>query len=366
MACHSVGMRSGVEVRLGPGDRQRLAAVVADGNRSQKHVWRAQIILATAEGCGTAEVMRRAGVSKPSVWRWQRRFMEAGVDGLLCDKTRKPGKAPVSAGVVARLIERTLGEPPGEATHWTSRAMAAATGLAISTVQKIWRAHGLAPHRLRTFKLSRDPQFAAKLRDVVGLYIDPPAHAVVLSVDEKSQIQALDRTQPGLPMKRGRAGTRTHDYIRNGTTTLFAALNVLDGKVTGQCMQRHRHQEFLRFLNRLERDIPAGELVHVILDNYASHKHPKVRAWLTRHPRWTFHFTPTSASWLNAVEGFFAKLTRRRLQRGVFHSVVDLQAAINRYLADHNQHPKPFIWTADPNAIIAAANRGYQVLDSIH
>src|SRR5512144_304552 len=280
-------MRSDVEVRLGPGDRERLEAVLADRNSAQKHVWRARIILATAEGCGTTEIMRRAGVSKPSVWRWQRRFMEAGVDGLLRDKTRKPGKAPVPGPVVARLIERTLGEPPGEMTHWTSRAMAKVTGLAISTVQKIWRAHGLAPHRLRTFKLSRDPQFASKVRDVVGLYVDPPAHAVVLSVDEKSQIQALDRTQPGLPMKKGRAGTLTHDYIRHGTTTLFAALNVLDGTVVGQCMQRHRHQEFLRFLNRLERDIPAGKLVHVVLDNYGSHKHPKVRAWLARHPRWT-------------------------------------------------------------------------------
>jgi transposase len=359
-------MRSDVEVRLGPGDRERLETVAGDGNSAQKHVWRARIILATAEGCGTAEVMRRAGVSKPCVWRWQRRFMEGGVDALLHDKTRKPGKAPVPEPIVAQLVERTLGAPPGETTHWTSRAMADVMGLAISTVQKIWRAHGLAPHRLRSFKLSRDPQFATKVRDVIGLYVDPPAHAVVLSVDEKSQIQALDRTQPGLPMKRGRAGTMTHDYIRNGTTTLFAALNVLDGSVTGRCMQRHRHQEFVRFLNRLERDIPAGKVVHVILDNYASHKHPKVRAWLARHPRWTFHFTPTSASWLNAVEGFFARLTRRRLQRGVFHSLVDLQAAINRFLTDHNQSPKRFVWTADPNTIIAAANRGYQVLDSIH
>ena len=256
------------------------------------------------------------------------------------DKTRKPGKAPVPDPVVGCLIARTLGAPPGQATHWTSRAMAEAMGLAISTVQKIWRAHGLAPHRLRVFKLSRDPQFAVKVRDVVGLYVDPPAHSLVLSVDEKSQIQALDRTQPGLPMKPGRAGTMTHDYIRNslprakagGTTTLFAALNVLDGTIVGQCMQRHRQQEFLRFLDRLERDIPAGKLVHVILDNYGSHKHPKVRAWLARHPRWTFHFTPTSASWLNAVEGFFAKLTRRRLSRGIFHSLVDLQATVNRYL----------------------------------
>ncbi len=359
-------MRSDVEVRLGPGDRERLEAVAGDGNRAQKHVGRARIILATAEGCGTAEVMRRAGVSKPCVWRWQRRFMEAGVDGLLRDKSRKPGKAPVPDLVVARLIERTLGEPPGETTHWTSRAMAGAMGLAISTVQKIWHAHGLAPHRLRTFKLSRDPQFASKVRDVVGLYVDPPAHAVVLSVDEKSQIQALDRTQPGLPMKPGRDDDarlypqQPAPAKAGGTTTLFAALNVLDGSLTGQCMQRHRHQEFLRFLNRLERDIPAGKIVHVILDNDASHKHPKVRAWLVRHPRWTFHFTPTSASWLNAVEGFFARLTRRRLQRGVFHSLVDLQAAINRFLTDHNQSPKPFVWTADPNIIIAAANRGYK------
>jgi transposase len=367
-------MQKGIEVRLGPGDRERLEAVVADRNSAQKHVWRAQIILATAEGYGTVEIMRRAGVSKPSVWRWQRRFMAAGVEGVLHDKTRKPGKAPVPDPVVGRLIARTLGAPPGETTHWTSRAMAEATGLAISTVQKIWRAHGLAPHRLRVFKLSRDPQFAVKVRDVVGLYVDPPAHSLVLSVDEKSQIQslplartgALDRTQPGLPMKPGRAGTMTHDDIRNGTTTLFAALNVLDGTIVGQCMQRHRHQEFLRFLNRLERDIPAGKLVHVILDNYGSHMHPNVRAWLARHPRWIFHFTPTSASWLNAVEGFFAKLTRRRLSRGVFHSLVDLQAAINRYLAEHNRSSKPFSWTADPDRIIAAASRGYQVLDSIH
>jgi len=359
-------MRKDVEVRLGPGDRERLAAIVADGNSAQKHVWRAQIILATAEGCGTAEIMRRAGVSKPCVWRWQRRFMETEVDGLLHDKTRKPGKAPVPQSMVGRLITRTLDPPPGETTHWTGRGMAKAMGLAVSTVQKIWRAHGLAPHRLRVFKLSRDPQFAAKVHDVVGLYVDPPAHSLVLSIDEKSQIQALDRTQPGLPMKKGRAGTMTHDYIRHGTTTLFAALNVLDGVVIGQCMQRHRHQEFLRFLNRIEREVPAGRLIHVILDNYASHKHPKVRAWLVRHPRWTFHFTPTAASWLNAVEGFFAKLTRRRLKRGVFRSLVDLQAAINRFLAEHNRSPKPFIWTADPDRIIAAASRGYQVLDSIH
>jgi transposase len=244
--------------------------------------------------------------------------------------------------------------------------MAEAAGISVSAVQRLWRAHGLQPHRVRQFKLSRDPEFVPKLRDIVGLYVDPPAHAIVLSVDEKSQIQALDRTQPGLPLKRGRAGTMTHDYKRNGTTTLFAALNVLDGKVIGRCMQRHRHQEFIRFLNAIEAEVPVGKIVHAILDNYGAHKHPKVRAWLGRHPRFVFHYTPTSCSWLNAVEGFFAKLTRSRLKRGVFHSIVDLQAAINRFLCGTNEQPKPFTWTADPDKIIAAVKRGHQVLDSIH
>jgi transposase len=311
--------------------------------------------------------MREAGVSKTCVWRWQERFMAEGVEGLLRDRTRPPGKAPVPLDRTAEIVRLTQAPPPHEATHWTARAMAKTSGLAVSTVQKIWKAHGLAPHRWRVFKLSRDPAFAEKLVDVVGLYVDPPAHAVVLSVDEKSQIQALDRTQPGLPMKKGRAGTMTHDYKRNGTTTLFAALNVLDGTVTGRNMARHRHQEFIRFLNALDREIPAGKTVHVILDNVSSHKTAEVRRWLARHPRWTFHFTPTSSSWLNAIEGFFAKLTRRRLKHGVFHSVVDLQAAINRFIAEHNaEEAKPFVWRADPDAIIAARNRGFQALESHH
>lgn len=224
----------------------------------------------------------------------------------------------------------------------------------------------MKPHLVETFKVSRDKNFAAKVADVVGLYLNPPDKALVLCVDEESQIQALDRTQPGLPLKKGRLGTMTHDYKRNGTTTLFAALNVLDGSVIGRNMQRHRHQEFIRFLNAIEAQAPPGKAVHVILDNYAAHKHPKVRAWLDRHERFTFHFTPTSCSWLNAVEGFFAKLTRQRLRRGVFHSVVDLQAAINRYVAETNASPKPFTWTADPDEIIAAVRRGHQALDSIH
>jgi len=359
-------MRTGISMDVSPADRRRLSAIVADRNSPQKHVWRAQIVLLTADGAGTAEIMREAGVSKTAVWRWQERFMQEGVAGLLRDKTRPSRVPPLAAEIADRVVALTLEEPPGETTHWTAQAMAKQVGISPSSVQRIWRSHGLQPHRVRQFKLSNDPQFAAKVRDIVGLYVDPPAHAVVLSVDEKSQIQALDRTQPGLPLKKGRAGTLTHDYKRHGTTTLFAALDVLEGKVIGRCMQRHRHQEFIRFLNAVEAQVPAGKAVHAILDNYAVHKHPKVRAWLGRHPRWTFHFTPTSASWLNAVEGLFAKLTNRRLKRGVFRSIVDLQTAINRFLAETNDAPKPFVWTADPDKIIAAVRRGHQVLDSIH
>jgi transposase len=360
-------MRTGIEIEVNAADRARLEAIVADRNSPQKRVWRARIILATGEGCGTAAVMRRAGVSKPCVWRWQERFMAEGVDGLLRDKTRPSRIAPLPKAAVERVVTRTLEEtPPEGVTHWTAPAMAAASGLSVSSVQRIWRAHGLRPHQVRSFKLSTDPNFAAKVEDIVGLYVDPPAHAVVLSIDEKSQIQALDRSQPGLPMKPGRLGTMTHDYKRNGTTTLFASFNVLDGTVIGRCMQRHRHQEFIRFLNAVERAVPDGKVIHVILDNYAAHKHAKVRRWLTRHPRWIFHFTPTSCSWLNAVETLFAKLTKRRLKRGVFPSVVALQEAINGFVAAHNRDPKPFIWRADPETIIAAAKRGYQALDSIH
>src|SRR5271170_6269414 len=302
-------MRGGIT--LNAGDQGRLEAVVADRNSRQKHVWRAWIVLLAAEGLGTAAIMRRSGKGKNAVNRWRERFQAEGVDGLLRDKTR-PSRIPPLPVLVR------------ERTHWTAAMMAKAAEISVSSVQRIWRAHGLQPHRVRQFKLSRDPQFATKLNDIIGLYVDPPAHAVVLSVDEKSQIQALDRTQPGLPLKPGRCGTMTHDYKRHGTTTLFAALNVLEGKILGRCMQRHRHQEFIRFLNAIEAEIPAGNLVHVILDNYGSHKHPKVCGWLDRHPRFVFHFTPTSASWLNAVEGFFAKLTRRRIRRGVFKSIVDL------------------------------------------
>jgi transposase len=359
-------MRTGIEIEVTGDDRARLEAIVADRNRRQKHVERARIVLLSANGVGTLSIMRQVGCAKATVWRWQARFMAAGVDGLLRDKSRPPGKAPLPEAVVERVIAFTLAEPPGEATHWTGRAMAEVAGISLRSVQRIWAGHGLQPHRVKRFKLSKDPEFAAKLRDIVGLYIDPPAHAVVLSVDEKSQIQALDRTQPGLPMKRGKAGTMTFDYKRHGITTMFAAFNVLDGTVLGRCMQRHRHQEFIRFLNAIERAVPAGKVIHVILDNYATHKHPKVLRWLGRHPRFVFHFTPTSCSWLNAVETFFSRLTRRRLKRGVFRSIVELQAAIHRYIAEHNAEPKPFVWTADPDVVLGKVTRGTQALASVH
>ncbi len=358
-------MRKGVEVRLCPEDRERLEAVIASRNSAQKHVWRARIVLLSADGVGTMEIQRQTGKGKPTIWRWQERFMKAGVDGLLRDKTRPSRKPPLSSDVVTRVVEMTLAPPPGETTHWTGRAMAKAAGISHRSVQRIWAAHGLTPHRVHTFKLSKDPKFVDKVLDIVGLYVDPPEHALVLSVDEKSQIQALDRTQPGLPLKKGRAGTMTHDYKRHGTTTLFAALNILDGTVLGRCMQRHRHQEFIRFLNAIEAAVPAGKVIHVILDNYAAHKQPKVIAWLARHPRVTFHFTPTSCSWLNAVETFFAKLTRRRLRRGSFHSLVALQEAINRSVAEHNRDPRPFVWTADPDRVIEKIHRARQVLGRI-
>jgi transposase len=359
-------MRTGISITLKPADRRRLKALARDRNTPHKHVWRAEIVLLSADGVGTNAIMRRTGKSKTCVWRWQERFMQAGYDGLLRDKTRPSRIPPLGSNIVERVVSLTQTDPPTEATHWTAVMMAKAVDISASSVHRIWRAHGLQPHRVKQFKLSTDPRFVDKLRDIVGLYVDPPAHAVVLSVDEKSQIQALDRTQPGLPMKPGRAGTMTHDYKRHGTTTLFAALNVLDGTVIGRNMKRHRHQDFIRFLNAIEAQVPARKEIHAIVDNYATHKHPKVRQWLARHPRWTFHFTPTSASWLNAVEGFFAKLTRKRLKRGVFRSVADLQTAINCFVAETNDDPKPFTWIADPNKIIAAVRRGHQVLDSIH
>ncbi len=258
----------------------RLKRLVADRNTSRKVVWRSRIVLLSAAGCGTMEIMRRTGISKPTVWRWQARYLEAGVDGLLRDKSRPPGKPPLSLAIKTLVLTKTMRETPPNATHWSVRSMARAVGISHTSVQNIWRAHGLKPHLVDSFKVSNDPAFAEKVEDVVGLYLDPPDKAVVFSVDEKSQIQALDRSQPGLPLKKGRAGTMTHDYKRHGTTTLFAALNLLDGKVIGHCMKRHRHQEFIRFLNRIDRQTLPCLDIHLIVDNYAAHKTPEVKRWL--------------------------------------------------------------------------------------
>ncbi len=338
-------------------DRARLAAIAEDRNRIQKHVQRARIILLSAERLTVLDVAAGCAASRPSVWRWQQRFAEEGVDGLLRDKTRKPGKAPLSAATIARVLALPCGAAPKNAIHWTGRMVAKATGVSLSAVQRLWRANRLQPHRVRTLKKSNDPAFAEKVEDIVGLYMNPPAHAVVVSIDEKSQIQALDRTQPGLPLKAGRCGTMTHDYKRHGVTTLFAALNVLDGTVVGRCMPRHTHQEFIKFLAAIERAVPAGKIIHAIADNYAAHKHPKVREWLADHPRWVFHFTPTSASWINAVENFFSTITRRRIRRGVFTSLADLQHAIRSYIRDHNRDTKPFVWTKPADVILDKLTR---------
>ncbi len=287
-------------------DRARLAAVLEDRNRPHKHVQRAEIILLSMERLTPQAVAAGSGVSLPSVWRWQRRFAEEGVDGLLRDKTRRPSRVPLPPATIAKILALPCGKSPKAATHWTGRRVAEAVGVSLSAVQRLWQAHRLQPHRIRTFKKSNDRAFAAKVEDIVGLYMNPPAHAVVVSIDEKSQIQALDRIQPGLPLKPGRCGTMTHDDKRHGTTTLFAALNVLDGTVVGRCMPRHTHQELIKCLGAVEHNVPAGKSIHAIADNYATHKHPNVHDWLADHPRWVFHFTPTSASWINAVENFFS------------------------------------------------------------
>ena len=350
-------MRAGIIVKVTRADRHRLEAIVSDRSAPQKHVWRANIILATAEGCGTAEIMRRSGKSKPVVWRWQARFMAEGVEGLTRDKTRKPGKPPLPTGTVQRVVDLALGPPPGETTYWTGRMLAKAAGVSLRSVQRILEAHQLAPHRIRTFKLSTDPKFAEKLKDVVGLYVDPPAHAVVLSVDEKSQIQALDREQPVLPMMPGVPERRTHSYVRHGTTSLFAALDVASGFVIGKCYKRHRAVEFLKFLKEIDAQVPEGLDIHIVMDNYATHKTPKIKAWLARRPHYHVHFTPTSASWINQVERWFAELTRKQIQRGVHTSVRQLETDIRTFIDLHNRNPKPFKWTKSADQILASVKR---------
>ena len=290
---------------------------VAGRNTPQKLAWRARIVLMWAAGAGVTAIVRATGKTKRTAYRWRDRYRERGVEGLRRDATRPGRKPPLSAAQIERVVAMTLNEKPPAGTHWSARKLARAVGLSHTSVQRIWAAHGLKPHLTKRFKLSNDKRFAEKVTDIVGLYLDPPDKALVLAVDEKSQIQALDRTQPGLPLKKGRAGTMTHDYKRHGTTTLFAALDVATGQVIGQCMKRHRHQEWLRFLRTIDRGTPKALDLHLIADNYATHKHPKVKAWLARHPRFHMHFTPTSASWINQVERFFGLITGDRIRRGV-------------------------------------------------
>lgn len=353
-------------IEVPAGDRERLEELARNRNTPQKVVWRSRIVLLSGESMGAVAVAATVGKSVLTVRRWRRRYRDKGVDGLLKDATRPPRRKPLSAETVKNVVAMTLNTKPPGVTHWSVRSMAKASGISPAAVQRIWKAHGLKPHLTRTFKLSRDPRFTDKVVDVVGLYLNPPDKALVLCVDEKSQIQALDRTQPGLPMKKGRAGTMTHDYKRHGTTTLFAALDVKTGKVIGECLPRHRAKEFLRFIRSIDRNTPKHLDLHLIIDNYATHKTEAVRAWLEKHPRFHFHFTPTSASWLNLVERFFAEITDKSIRRGVFRSVSELQQAIMDYLDAHNADPKPFVWTKSAGEILEKVARAKQVLESQH
>jgi len=344
--------RPKVPLVLTDDERTKLQAWASRATSAQRLALRARIVLACAEGADNKEVARRLRVSQQTVGKWRTRFLEGRLEGL-ADEPRPGAPRSLSDAKIEEVITRTLESKPEDATHRSTRSMAERTGLSQSAVVRIWQAFGLQPHKSETFKLSCDPFFVEKVRDVVGLYLNPPARAVVLSVDEKSQVQALDRTQPLLPLGPGQAERHTHDYVRNGTTSLFAALNVATGKVVGKCYRRHRQQEFVRFLEEVDAAIPEeeGVTIHLIMDNYGTHKTPRVKRWLLRHPRYAVHFTPTSASWLNQVERFFAEITQKRIRRGAFRSVVALEAAIKDYLEKHNQDPKPFVWTATADLI---------------
>jgi transposase len=352
-------MKVAVAIVLSAEEREELEKLARGRKVAVRVAERARIVLLAAEGKQNQEIAEICGVTRRTVGVWRRRFAEKRVTGILKDAPRAGRRRSIDA---EEIVRKTTQETPVAGTHWSTRSLAKVMGLSPSTIGRIWRSHGLKPHLARTFKLSRDPKFVEKLDDVIGLYLNPPEHALVFSVDEKSQIQALDRTQPGLPLVPGRCGTMTHDYKRHGTTTLFTALNTLDGTVIGTCMPRHRHQEWIKFLSLIDRETPKGKEIHLIADNYATHKHPKVQAWLERHPRFFVHFTPTSASWLNMVERFFRDLTQNRLRRGIFHSVEDLIAAIEDYLACHNEDPKPFIWTKTASDILEKVTRARQAL----
>ena len=359
-----IAMRVAKPVPLSADDDRRLR-ILSNRKRVEARVqMRSRIVLMAAQGLSDKDIAQKLDTDRRVAARWRARFLAAGVDGLLQDATR-PGRPRTAreAATVQEVVRITLEETPAGATHWSTRTLAEHLGTNASAVARIWRDHGLKPHRIESFKLSNDPRFVEKLQDIVGLYLDPPEHALVLCCDEKTQIQALDRTQPGLPLKRGRGTTMTHDYKRNGVTTLFAALNVLTGKVLSMTDQLHRHQEWLRFLKTIDRNTPKTKQLHLIVDNYATHKHPEVIAWLVKHPRFHMHFTPTSSSWLNMVERFFRDITDKRIRRGVFTSVPDLEAAINEYIAVHNTKPKPFIWTTKASDILAKVTRARAALN---
>jgi transposase len=348
-------------------DAQRATLEVLAGSRSAPHqqVRRAEALLLAAAGEANTRIAERLGVTVVTVRAWRERFAQAGLSDLGVVRPGRGRKPEISAEKVEAIVRATLHEkPPGE-THWSCRSMAKAQGVSPATVQRIWSARGLKPHRVKTFKLSNDKRFEEKLVDVVGLYLNPPEHAIVLCMDEKSQIQALDRTQPSLPMKKGRAGTMTHDYKRNGTTTLFAALDVLSGGVIGQCLPRHRHIEFLKFLRTIDREVPQGLEIHLILDNDATHNHANVKKWLAKHPRFHLHFTPTASSWLNMIERWFGKLTDKAIRRGVFQNVPELITAIETYLETSNANPEPFAWTATADQILEKVRRGRVTLNQL-
>jgi transposase len=346
--------------------RRTLETWVRAKTSPQRTVLRARICLLAADGLSNNAIAKELKTSRPTVIQWRERFAAKGPQGLAEDAPHGPSASALSAAKVKEIVEATLHTKPKDATHWSTRSMAKTQGVSNATVARIWDAHGLQPHRVETFKLSRDKQFVEKLTDVVGVYLNPPDKAVVLCVDEKSQVQALDRTQPGLPMKKGRCGTMTHDYKRNGTTCLFAALNVLEGKVIGSCYPRHRNVEFLKFMRKIDREIPAGLDIHMILDNYGTHKHPNVQKWLAKHPRFHLHFTPTSSSWLNLVERWFGEITRKRIRRGTFRSVQELVAAIEEYIRLNNEDPKPFVWTKKAEAILEKVSHCKAVIETLH
>ena len=347
-------------------DRELMQELLRCGNTPQKVAFRIRIVLAAAAGTANAEIARTLSTTKTSVLKWRSRYEDLGLEGILEDAPRSGRKKTISAEKEAAIVRATLESKPAHATHWSTRIMAGLQGVSDTTVYRIWKAHRLQPHRVETFKFSRDPKFAEKVRDIAGLYLNPPEKALVLCVDEKSQIQALDRTQPILPLRPGIPERQTHDYKRYGTTTLFAALNLIDGHVIAECQPRHRHQEFLKFLRKIDRTVPADLAIHIVLDNYGTHNHEVVRDWLADRPRYHLHFTPTGASWINLVERFFAEITQRRIRRGTFRSVPELITAILDYIRNRNKQPKPFSWTAKASDILRKVKRSLAISEAGH